>query len=110
MSGPVRVANAAPGSSKCSGFLKTKLIRPYIQTREDFTLLTHPESTSDPWLERQDDIHRLLTPALLLNVGECAAAAVGEARLGDLRQIDGVVTLMSSAAPRRQRQARAFRS
>src|SRR6202012_2747867 len=43
--------------------------------------------------ERQEDAQRLLTPWRLLDVGNRSLAAVSNARLGDLGQIDSVVAL-----------------
>src|SRR5947209_9936312 len=44
-------------------------------------------------LERQQHIEHLLPIARLLHVGELAAAAIGDARLGDLGRVDRVVAL-----------------
>ena len=44
-------------------------------------------------LERQYDVHELLAVTRLLNIGDLAAAAVGDPGLGDLAGIDGVVAL-----------------
>ena len=43
--------------------------------------------------ERQEDVHHLLAVARLLHVRDLAAAAIGDAGLGDLRRIDRVVGL-----------------
>jgi len=47
-------------------------------------------------LERQQHVHHLLAVALLLDVGDLAVAAIGDAGLRDLARIDGVVLWMSS--------------
>src|SRR5256885_12133133 len=44
-------------------------------------------------LERQQDVGYLLAVARLLEVGDLAAAAIGDAGLRDLAGIDGVVAL-----------------
>src|SRR6185295_19958391 len=44
-------------------------------------------------LERQQHVEHLLAVARLLDVGDLAAAAIGDARLGDLGGFDGVVAL-----------------
>src|SRR3569623_1797596 len=46
-----------------------------------------------PSLEGQDGVGDLLAVSRLLNVGDLAAAAVGDTRLGDLFGLDGVVRL-----------------
>ena len=46
-----------------------------------------------PPLERQQHVHHLLAVARLLQIGDLAAAAIGDAGLGDLAGIDGVVAL-----------------
>ncbi len=43
--------------------------------------------------ERQQDIHHLLAVTRLLNIGDLAAAAIGDTGLGDLGRIDRVVGL-----------------
>src|SRR6185312_15905279 len=47
----------------------------------------------DRALEWQQDLRELLTPGLLLNVGDLTAPAKSEARLCDLGRVDGVVAL-----------------
>ena len=44
-------------------------------------------------LERQQHVHHLLAVARLLDVGDLAAATIGDAGLRDLRTVDCVVTL-----------------